>query len=103
MKCDLEFVLNAPGEGDTHKFVESKRVYNPMLSVSHVHMVYKTNSIYTKFTIIDCEGCFMTSGCDMSLTEGCSTKVKVILVTYPLSKRGPMEVTSVLVSCAQSP
>lgn len=38
LKCDLEFVLNAPGEGDTHKFVESKRVYNPMLTVSHIHM-----------------------------------------------------------------
>ena len=33
LKCDLEFVLNAPGEGETHQYVESKRIYNPMLTV----------------------------------------------------------------------
>ncbi|XP_022340987.2 uncharacterized protein LOC111135323 isoform X3 [Crassostrea virginica] len=32
LKCDLEFVLNAPGEGETHQYVESKRIYNPMLT-----------------------------------------------------------------------
>lgn len=69
LKCDLEFVLNAPGEGDNHKFVESKRVYNPMLTVSHVYMVLEINYIYTKFIIIDQEGCFLTSGCDMNLTH----------------------------------
>nr|XP_034327967.1 uncharacterized protein LOC105329742 isoform X2 [Crassostrea gigas] len=39
LKCDLEFVLNAPGEGDTHKFVESKRVYNPMLSSKTLNII----------------------------------------------------------------
>lgn len=39
LKCDLEFVLNAPGEGDTHKFVESKRVYNPMLTSKTLNII----------------------------------------------------------------
>ncbi|XP_062567851.1 uncharacterized protein LOC134230091 isoform X2 [Saccostrea cucullata] len=34
LKCDLEFVLNAPGDEDTHEYVESKRIYNPMLTSS---------------------------------------------------------------------
>lgn len=39
LKCDLEFVLNAPGEGDNHKFVESKRVYNPMLTSKTLNII----------------------------------------------------------------
>ncbi|XP_048746898.2 uncharacterized protein LOC125659312 isoform X2 [Ostrea edulis] len=34
IKCDLEFVLNAPGDEDTHEYVESKRIYNPMLTAA---------------------------------------------------------------------